>query len=67
MHLREQVENCCGKLTDVEFQFALNNLNLEIEYRANRIPSVQEMRNILINNVLRFRKNKNLMEGQNAN
>jgi len=63
LHLREQVENCCGKLIEIEWQFALSNLNREIEYKCNRIPSVQEMRNILINNVLFFRKNKNLMEG----
>jgi hypothetical protein len=45
-------------------QFAVTNLNLEIEYKFKRIPSVEEMKNVIIANVEFYRNRKKIfLEG----
>jgi hypothetical protein len=61
MHLRQMVEQRVGKVSNSEMQFAICNLNLEIEYKYKSIPTVMEMRNILVANIEFYRKRKNLI------
>lgn len=63
MSLRELIENQIGKVTSQEMQFAVTNLNLEIEHKFKCIPTIQEMGQILISNIEFYRKNKKVLEG----
>jgi hypothetical protein len=61
LHLRQLVENQVGKVTNQEMQFAITNLNLEIEYKFKRVPTVQEMKQVLISNIKFYRNHKNII------
>ncbi len=61
MSLRELIENQIGKVTSQEMQFAVTNLNLEIEHKFKRIPTQQQMKNVLIANVEFYRNQKKLI------
>ena len=56
MHLRKLVENKIGNISNSEMQFAVINLNLEIEHKFKRIPSIPEMVQVLLANIEFYRK-----------
>lgn len=66
IHLKELVERRIGKVSSQELQFAVTNLNLEIEYKFKRVPTVMEMRNILVANIEFYRKNQNLIKEETS-
>jgi hypothetical protein len=61
LHLRQLVEKQVGKVTNQEMQFAVTNLNLEIEYKFQRIPTTKEMKQILVSNIKFYRNHKNII------
>ena len=55
MSLKKLAESRIGKITNNEYDFALRNLNLEIEYMWSSMPSTSIMINIIISNVKFYR------------
>ena len=63
MSLKKLVEAKIGQVGKQEFDFALENLRLEIVHKFKRIPNALEMRQVVICNIEFYRENRKLMEG----
>lgn len=62
MNLRQAVEEKVGQVTNEEMQFSLTNLNLEIEYKFQSMPSHSQMVEILLANIEFYRKYNQIMQ-----